>query len=107
MLNKPPIPAILAALALGLAFALFGPSGIRSILTLFLYAVPVYVILLKSPLSQAEKAIYSLFIGIGIIPSFAYWLSLKYASLSAAAAIVFFLLIGVGVFINKRQHTAQ
>jgi len=101
LLNRLLIPAILAALALVIALGLFGLPGAWFLLTLFiLYTLPIYLFLLKSPLSQNEKVIYSLFLGIGIIPSLAYWLSLKYTSLSIAAAIVFFLLILIGVAHN-------
>lgn len=99
------MPTIALILSILVAILLFGIPGGRTLLTLFiLYTLPVYLILSSSNLNEHEKIIYALFISLGVIPSLAYWLSLTYTSLSVATVIVFFLLLGIGLFMNRKQH---
>lgn len=87
-------------------FALFGITGLRTIVGIvLLFFVPFFLILNNFNLELDEKIIFSFFIGLGFFSTFTYWLSFVVGSLRTAMVLVFFALVGIGLligFIKKR-----
>lgn len=82
-------------------FLILGFSGLLTGLgIILLFIVPIYFILDNFDLQQDEKIVFSFFVGVGILPIFAYWLGL-FISFRIAILISFIILIVTGFLIKK------
>ena len=81
---------------------LFGFTGLKTIVGIFLlFFLPFYLILDNFDLRTDEKAIFSLFIGLGIYSSFVYLFGLVLGSIKISMIIVFVILIAVSFLIKR------
>ena len=81
-------------------YFILGLDGMMSVLGIFLlFIAPMYLILDKFGLEQDEKLVFSFFIGVGILPSLAYWIGL-FISFKIAILVSFIILIITGFLIR-------
>lgn len=93
--------AIILILIALFSFIFFGFTGFKVIFGILLvFFLPFYLIFNNFELSRSEKVIFSFFIGVGIFPSFVYWLGVL-ISFKLAVLITFVLLILVVILIKK------
>lgn len=94
--------AIIMLVMIGIfSFILLGMTGFRTIIgILFLFFVPLYLILNKASLAFGEKLIFSFFLGIGFFPSVVYYLGL-FIGVRKAIIVTFIIFLITGVIINK------
>jgi apolipoprotein N-acyltransferase len=95
--------AIIGAAILVLAFflILFGITGIRTVVGIFLlFMLPIYMIINNFDFDMGEKVIFSFFIGIGLFSTLTYWLGFVVGSLKLSALIIFILLSALGVILR-------
>jgi len=98
---------IMVAVILVFFFLILGISGLLSALgVILLFIVPMYFILDNFELGQDEKIVFSFFIGVGLLPVFAYWLGF-FISFKIAVIISFFILILIGLAIHKYKNKKQ
>jgi len=97
--NKLAIGLVIAAIVF--FFFLFGFTGVRTIVGFIFLIFPIYLILNNFELDQFEKIIFSIFIGIGIFPSIAYWLGLWFSSLLISVVVTFILLTLIRLLLMK------
>ena len=82
-------------------YFILGLSGAMTALgIILLFIFPIYIILDNFDLGQDEKIVFSFFIGVGILPSLAYWIGL-FISFRLAIFITFVVLIVVGLLVRK------
>ena len=92
---------IVVAVILLFFYFILGLSGAMTALgIILLFIVPIYFILDNFDLGQDEKIVFSFFIGVGILPSLAYWIGL-FISFRLSILMSFVILIILG-FIIKR-----
>jgi len=82
------------------AFALFGMVGVRVALGIVFMSLPFYLLLRSFDLTEGEKVLFSILLGITIFPSLTYILGLV-ISFRIAIIVMFILLIGV-VFVLRK-----
>lgn len=98
--NNMMMAAFLIVASLG-SFALFGISGLRTALGIFVFIfLPFYLILNNFDLSQSENAVFSFFIGITLFPSLVYWLGFV-VPFRISVLVVFAVLLIAGFFIKR------
>lgn len=105
-MEKYKIIGIILVAVLAFFYFILGLDGMMSVLGIFLlFIAPMYLILGNFSLEEDEKLVYSFFIGVGILPSLAYWIGL-FISFKMAILMAFVLLIlaGLGIrgYKNKR-----
>ena len=105
MINLKSQNSILGIIALAIvsvgSFLLFGIIGLRTILgTIILFLLPSYMIFDSFNFTGEEKAFFSFFAAIAIIPSLVYWIGFVIPFRISIFA-VFVLLLAVGYIIKK------
>lgn len=102
---------VIAAVILVIIFLFFGfvygIIGIRLIIGIFvLYFTPFYFILRNFDLGIEEKILFSLFIGIGVVPIMIYYVSRIVGSLrsSIITSFVLIILIAIGINIYTKKY---
>jgi hypothetical protein len=92
--SKELIAFVSVALAVVLIFSywLFGATGVRVVFGIFFMSLPFYLFLNNFSLTQGEKFVFSLLIGITIFPSLVYLLGLL-ISFKLSITVVFVVLI--------------
>ena len=91
---------IILIAAMAFFYFILGLAGMVSVLGIFLlFIAPMHLILDNFELSRDEKTIFSFFIGVGILPSLAYWIGLL-ISFKIAILASFIVLIIIGFFIR-------
>ena len=99
-MEKYRIIGIILIVAMAFFYYILGLGGMMSILGIFLlFIAPMYFILGNFGLEQDEKLVFSFFIGVGILPSLAYWMGL-FISFKIAILASFIVLIIIGFFIR-------
>jgi len=92
---------VMVVVILTFFYFILGFSGMMAVLgIILLFIIPIYFILDNFDLGQDEKLIFSFFLGVGIFPSFVYWIGL-FISFRLSILISFVLLIVVGVLVRK------
>lgn len=92
---------ILGLIILLLVYAyLFKFTGVRFIFTIFIFALPSYLILNLFELDESEKIIFSFFVSIGIISSSVYWLAFATQSIRVAFLLVVIIVIAIASALN-------
>lgn len=92
---------IILVVVLVFFYLILGSGGMMSVLGIFLlFIVPMYIILGNFGLEEDEKLVFSFFIGIGILPSLAYWTGL-FISFKIAILVSFIALIITGFLIRN------
>ena len=87
---------------------LFKLTGVKSLVVFILvFSLPVYLIISKLNLDMTEKAIFSLFLGIGLFPLAVFYVNRILPSFRIATIVVFIVAILVGIiiiFLKKRVN---
>lgn len=91
--------AILAAILI-FAFALFKMTGVMAVLGMLAISLPFYFILKRFNLAEGEKILFSILMGITILPSMAYLLGL-FIPFRMAIGISFAILIALAFALNR------
>ena len=92
------LPAILI-----FSFVLFGITGMRVVLGIVFVSLPFYFILNNFELSQAEKFVFSILLGLTIFPSLAYIFGLL-ISFRIAILLAFIIFLAVAFVLTKYKH---
>ena len=82
------------------AFVLFGMTGVRVALGVFFVSLPFYLILYRFALSDGEKTVFSLLMGLTIFPSLVYIMGIV-LSFRLSIFLTFVLLLSIGFFMIK------
>jgi hypothetical protein len=78
-------------------------TGLRLLLgIIFIFILPVYLILDYLKFSSLERIIYSFFLGMGIIPTLVYYMGLV-ISFRLSIIIALIILFGTWFFIKRRS----
>lgn len=94
--------SIIFLLALAFSFALFGKTGAMVVVGLGVMSLPFYLILSKY-LNEGEKAVFSLLLGLTLLPSVTFLLGfLMPFSIAIAASLIIFILIGLALWKIKK-----
>ncbi|MDP3766159.1 MAG: hypothetical protein Q8R04_06620 [Nanoarchaeota archaeon] len=94
--------AILVVLAF--SFALFGVTGIRVVIGIVFISFPFYLILANFGLSEGEKYVFSLLLGLTIFPSLVYMLGLAISfRTSIAVTFAIFVLVAIALWKYKKR----
>lgn len=102
-MEKYKIIGIILIVAMAFFYYILGLGGMMSVLGIFLlFIVPMYLILDKFGLEQDEKLVFSFFIGVGILPSLAYWTGL-FISFKIAILVSSIILIITGFLIRTHK----
>gem|GEM_PF-2739624 len=89
------------------ALLLFGIVGARLVLGAFVFFfIPFYLILDNFELTQQEKAIFSIFLGITFLPSLVFWLGFI-VPFRASLIISFVIFVGIGFLIKKFKRSGK
>ena len=97
---------ILIVATVAFLFKLFGIIGLRFGLGFILVSLPFYIILRNFDLSEGERFVFSILLGITLFPSLVYLLGLVISfKLSIGIAFVIFLAVGFGIkkYIGSRN----
>jgi len=90
------------AIIVAFFFIVFGITGARTVLGfILLFFLPTYLIFKNFDIEPEEKIAFSFFIGLGIFPTFAYYLGLLVSSMRWSIAISFVLLMAIGIAFSK------
>ena len=82
----------------------FKITGALFILLLgLMFILPAYLLLRKFSLEEDEKFVLAFILGLGIFPSFVYYLGFLTKSLVAAAVIMFVLFLGISFFLLRMK----
>lgn len=87
-------------LILGFAYYLFEITGIRIVLGIIFVSLPFYLIILNLDVTEGEKFVFSLLLGLTLFSSFVYLLGLV-ISFRLSIIIVFAVLV-IAAFVLKR-----
>lgn len=106
-MDKYKATGIILIVAMAFFYFILGLDGMMSVLGIFLlFIAPMYFILGNFGLEEDEKLIFSFFIGVGILPSSAYWTGL-FISFKIAILVSFVILIITGFLIKaykRKKH---
>ena len=91
---------IMLLLIMAFSFTLFGITGIRVVVGIVFISLPLYLILNNLDLTQGEKFVFSVLLGITIFPSLVYILGFV-VSFRVSIFIVFLVLLIVS-YLTKR-----
>lgn len=91
-----------AAIAL-FSSAFFGFTGFKVFFGFIILSyLPFYFLLEKTELEEEEKAVFPLFLGLGIFPAVAYWIGVV-LPFKAAIASAFFVISAITLFVRALQ----
>ena len=83
-------------------FVLLGLAGLRTFLGfVFLFFLPTYLIFRNFDIESEEKIAFSFLVGLGLFPTFVYYLGLLISSMRWSIAISFVLLMAIGIAFTK------
>jgi len=92
--------SIFGIIVLIFSFVVFGITGIRISIGIFLISLPFYLILNNFKIENDEKIVFSLLLGLTLFSSLVYLLGLL-ISFRLSIAIVFILLIVIAFILKK------
>src|SRR3989338_1797712 len=102
----PHFVALLSVMALAFFYIFFGFIGVKIILGIFfLYFLPFYFILGRFSLGMDERLIFSLFIGIVVVPTLVFYFGSVLNSLRLSIAATFVLLVIAAVALRWNDVT--
>ena len=84
------------------SFALFGITGIRVVFGIILMWLPFYLILNHFEITDGERFVFSLILGVTLFPSIVFLIGFL-ISFRIAIAVTFLLLMGVFFLIIKNK----
>lgn len=82
------------------SYALFGLAGARVVLGIIFMSLPFYILLNSFELTEGEKFIFSILMGLALFPSLVYLLGLV-ISFRIAIIVAFLVFIVVGFVVRK------
>lgn len=82
------------------SYIILGVTGIRVAFGIILVSLPFYLILNNFSLTQGEKFVFSILMGLTIFSSLVYILGFV-ISFRVAIAVIFVLLIGISIVIRR------
>jgi len=83
-----------------LSYALFGTTGIRVVAGIALMSLPFYILLNRFELTEGEKFVFSILLGLTIFPSLVYILGLV-APFRFGIAVSFFVFICISIAVAR------
>lgn len=92
-------------MALAFSFVLFGITGARVVLGVVFVSLPFYFMLNNFELEESEKIVFSILLGLTILPSFVYLLGFVF-SFRISIGIVFVILVIIA-FISKKYKSKK
>lgn len=96
--------ASIIILAIGIfSFVIFGISGVRVFAGIVIISIPFYLILDNFELSESEKFIFSILMGLTIFPSLAYLFGLL-ISFRISMVLVFAFFIIAALILKKYKN---
>jgi len=85
-------------------FMILSLPGLRTFLAaMLLFMLPTYLILDRYDFTDGEKLMFSFFIGIGVFSALVYNLSLLIGSIRISMALVFVVLVGLGIYLKLKR----
>lgn len=99
----------IAILVVGIfSFAVFGLTGIRVFFGIIFISVPFYFILSNFELSESEKFVFSILLGLALFSSLVYLLGLLVSfRIAIALAFALFILAGILLRIYRNPRNAS
>lgn len=95
-------------IAAGAAFILFGLPGLRTILAIAaLFVLPFLFLMRNAGIELEEKIFFSLFIGIGLFPLFAWLVNQVLPSFRLSVLAALALVGAAGFFLHRRRKKQQ
>lgn len=94
---------IAVLIALVFSYILFGVTGIRVILGIVFISFPFYLLLNNFELTEGEKSVFSILLGLTIFPSLVYLLGLVISF--RIAIITIFIVLIILVFILRQYKS--
>jgi|TARA_B100001971_G_C18236816_1_gene567857 hypothetical protein len=80
-----------------------GVVGLRTVVGMLLVmVVPVYFILSSFVSDDLERIVFSLFLGVGLVPALIYWPA-TVVSLKLTVVVVALVLVAVGFWLKRRR----
>ena len=92
--------SIIILTALIFSFVLFGITGVRVVFGILLISLPFYFMFNTFELSESEKLVFSILLGLTIFPSLVYILGLV-ISFKASIIVVFAISLVIAFALNK------
>lgn len=87
--------------ALSLALILFGTTGERAMIGLFIFALPIYLIMNNFELGQDEKIVFAFFLSLAFFGTAVWYANRIIPSLTYSMIATFILLSLLGIFWKK------
>ena len=87
-------------------FFLFGFTGVRVLMTIIFISLPFYFILNNFNLTEPEKSLFSMILGLTLFSALAYWLGFV-ISFRLSIIIVFAVLMAISFIIRKIMSKAE
>tara|TARA_Y100000310_G_scaffold286880_1_gene311403 strand:+ start:2170 stop:2487 length:318 start_codon:yes stop_codon:yes gene_type:complete len=80
-----------------------GVVGLRTVVGMLLVlVVPVYFILSSFVSDDLERVVFSLFLGVGLVPALIYWPA-TVVSLKITVVVVALVLVAIGFWLKKKR----
>jgi hypothetical protein len=80
-----------------------GVVGLRTVVGMLLVmVVPVYFILSSFVSDDLERIVFSLFLGVGLVPALIYWPA-TVVSLKLTVVVVALVLVAIGFWLKRRR----
>tara|TARA_Y100000031_G_scaffold150614_1_gene190367 strand:+ start:505 stop:846 length:342 start_codon:yes stop_codon:yes gene_type:complete len=98
--------SIIAVVIAIFSFALFGITGVRVFIGITFMSLPFYLLLDNFELTLGEKFVFSIILGITILPSLAFILGFV-ISFRLAIGAVFILLVAAAVALRKYKKSKK
>jgi len=92
--------SVVLIIVLGFSYLMFGVAGVRVVLGIIFISLPFYLILNKFELTDGEKFVFSILLGLTIFPSIVYLVGLV-ISFRLAIAITFVILLAAFIAIQR------
>lgn len=103
---KKNLPLIIPLTTLAIAFMiLFGSKGLRFFFGAgIVFVFPVFMILKNLDISVGERVLFSLMLGLGIIPSIVYLSGFFLGSIITAVVIAVILIGAAGMILSRKRR---
>jgi len=92
--------SVILITVLAFSYLMFGAVGVRVVLGIIFISLPFYLILNKFELTDGEKFVFSILLGLTIFPSIVYLVGLV-ISFRLAIAITFVILLAAFIAIQR------
>jgi uncharacterized membrane protein len=81
----------------------FGAEGLRLVLGLLIFIfLPPYIVITCFEFDQIEKIIFSFFIGLGLFPTFVFYIAIPLSSMKLSILVSFILLLSFALIFSRK-----